>query len=165
MSLILMTILFFLNENISQVIFPGKRKKILTKKLYGKLKIFVLIADVLLMAVLGLRFLLSRIEPLLIYLVVNLDELSSAEGVRAIIDSIQSYLTFEITPVDISFVLVVFLAYFGGAVAPGVLCAFSPAVESPQSSPHRSNGQSGIVSYPEIFKRGKLFLKLCHLLN
>ena len=62
MSLILMTILFFLNENISQVIFPEKRKKILTKKLYGKLKIFVLIADVLLMAVLGLRFLLSRIE-------------------------------------------------------------------------------------------------------
>ena len=165
MSLILMTILFFLNENIFKKLWPEKRKKILTKKLYEKLKIFVLIADVLLLAVLGLKFLLSRIEPLLIYLIVNLDELSSAEGVKAIIDSIQSYLTFEITPVDLSFVLVVFLAYFGGAVAPGVLCVFSLAVGSPESSPHRNNGRSGIVTYPEIFKKGKLFLKLCHLLN
>jgi hypothetical protein len=165
MSLILLSILLFMVEDVFQVISPEKHSKILKKKLYTKLKIFILIADVLLMSVLGVKFLLSRIEPLLIYLLVNLDNISSAEGIKVAIDSIQSCLTFDIMPIDVSFILVVLFAYFGVAIAPGVLFAISLVVDSPVSSPHRDNGKSGIVRYPEIPLRGKLFLKLCHLLN
>lgn len=165
MSLILLSILLFLVKNVFQVISPEKQNKIINKKLYEKMKIFMLIADALLLSALGMKFLLSRIEPLLIYILVNFDNLLSAEGIKAVIDSIHSCLAIDLMPIDISFILVVLLAYFGVAIAPGVLYAISLDVVSPVSSLHRDNGLSGTVRYSEIPPKGKLFLKLCHLLN
>lgn len=165
MSLILMSVLISFIENAFQSILPRQRHRILPKQSYEKLKIFALIADLLLLAALSFRFFLSRVEPLIILLLVNAEEITSIEEVSAVLESLRSHLSVMITPMDLSFVLVVFLAYFGAVIAPGILCACIVFIKSPISSPHRNTGQSGFENRPEIFSGGKLFLKLCHLLN
>lgn len=165
MSLILMSVLISFIENAFQSILPRQRHRILPKQSYEKLKIFALIADLLLLAALSFRFFLSRVEPILILLLSSAEDITSIDEVKAVIETMRSYLSVMITPTDLSFVLVVFLAYFGAVIAPGVICAYTFFIESPISSPHRDISQSGSEKRPEIFSGGKLFLKLCHLLN
>ncbi len=165
MSLILMSVMLFLLENAFQRKSPQKQCHFLPKPIYKKLRIFMLISDSLFLAALSFRFFLSRVEPLLLLAVVNADEITSIEGIKVAFDSLKSCLTFNVTPVDLSLVIVVFLAYFGAAIAPGVLCAYTVFIKFPTPSQHRDNDPSGIKKLPEIEYGGKLFLKLCHLLN
>lgn len=165
MSLVLMSAMLFLLENVFQRKSSQKQCNFSSKQIYEKLKIFMLISDILFLAALSFRFFLSRVEPLLLLLMANADEISSVKGLIAVLDSIESGLTFTVTPVDLSLTLVVFLAYFGVAIAPGVLCAYTVFIESPTISQHRDTDSSGAEKPPEIRYGGKLFLKLCHLLN
>ena len=165
MSFVLLSVLLFLYDHFSNVFFPEKRNKIITKRLYEKLKLFLLIADCLFLSAFSFRLVLSRIEPLLIHIVLNLDELASVEGIREVIESIQSYITLDITPMDLSLILVVFLAYFGSVIAPGLLCAISLIVESYASTVNLGKSKYATENYPQVPLKGKLFLKLCHLLN
>ena len=165
MSLILMSILFFLTECVFQTVFPKNKHKLITKKLYAKLKKFTFIADVLLLIALSFKFFLSRIEPLLIYIFVNVDELTSVEGIKAVLSTVESYVIIDPVPVDVSFVLVVFLTYFGAVMTPGVLCASILIVTTLQASLHRETGLSEPIRRSEIHSGEKLFLKLGRLLN
>lgn len=165
MSFILLSILIFLIESVFRRIYPEKWNRFLLHRLHNKFKLFTYIADLMLLLVLGVRLFLSRIEPLLLYLFMNFEEIASADGIIETIENVRTYLTIDVTPMDLSFVLLVFLSYFGVAIAPGILCACSLAVESPDPSPHREESKSDTSGYSEIFTGGKLFLKLCHLLN
>ncbi len=165
MSLILMSVMIFLIENIFHSILPERRRIVLPKRTGEKIKIFALIADLLLMAALSVRFFLSRVEPLIILLLVNTEEITTIEEVRAVFELLRSHLSVMITPMDLSFVLVVFLAYFGAVIAPSILYVYMVFIQSPISSPHRDTESSGSEKRPKIFRGGKLFLKLCHLLN
>lgn len=165
MSLFLLTILFFLLENVFQDFLPRKSNKFLLKKMYNKLKRFTLFADILLLCALSAKFILSRIEPILVYLFVNVEELVSVEGVKTLIKTLGSQMIIDPVPIDLSIILVIFLTYFGGSVVPGVLCAFSTLIDSPPFSSHRDIHKSGIEKYPEIHSGEKLFIKLSHLLN
>ena len=165
MSLILLTILFFLLENVFHVFLQKKSNKIFFNKVYDKLKKFTLFADVLFLCALSAKILLSRFEPLLVYLLVNAEELITVDGAKAFIKALGSHIIIDPMPVDLSVILVVFLAYFGGAIVPGVLYAFSVPIESPLFSSHRDIHKSGIEKYPEIHSGEKLFIKLSHLLN
>ena len=165
MSLIFLTILFFLLENVFQGFLLKKSNKILLNKMYDKLKKFTLLADVLLLCALSVKILLSRFEPLLLYLLVNAEELVTVDGVKALIRTMGSCIVMDPVPIDLSIILVVFLVYFGGAIVPGVLYAFSVPIESPLFSSHRDINKSGIEKYPEIHSGEKLFIKLSHLLN
>lgn len=165
MSFILLSILILLIESIFRRNYPEKSSKILLNRLHEKFKLFTYIADILLLLVLGVRLFLSRIEPMLVCLFMNFEDIVSADSILETIENVRAYLTLDVTPMDLSFVLVVFLAYFGVAIAPGVLCACSLAVESPEPSPYRDNSKSDTLRYSEVFTGGKLFLKLCHLLN
>lgn len=165
MSLILMSVMIFFIENIFHSYLHERRRIVLSKRTREKIRIFALIADLLLITALGVRFFLSRVEPLIVLFLVNAEEITSIEEARAVIESLRSHLSVMITPIDLAFVLVVFLAYFGAVIAPGILCAYIVFIQSPISSPHRDTGSSGSEKHPEIFRGGKLFLKLCHLLN
>lgn len=165
MSLILMSVMIFFIENIFHSFLPERRRIALPKRTREKIRIFALIADFLLLAALGVRFFLSRVEPLIILFLVNVEEITSIEEVRAVFESLRSSLSVMITPMDLSFVLVVFLAYFGAVIAPGILCAYIVFIQSPIPSLYRDTESSGSDKRPEIFRGGKLFLKLCHLLN
>lgn len=165
MSFVLASVLIFLLENVFRSSYRLNGFRFFTKRQKSAINAFVLIADLFLLFAIGLNALLPRIESLLIFLLVNCEETISEDGIRTLLSAIKSCFTFEITPVDLSVILVLFLAYFGSIIAPGILCACLPVVDAPMESQRRDTGQSGFEKRPEIKPGGKLFLKLCHLLN
>ena len=98
MSLILMSVMIFFIENIFHSFLPERRRIALPKRTREKIRIFALIADFLLLAALGVRFFLSRVEPLIILFLVNVEEITSIEEVRAVFESLRSSLSVMITP-------------------------------------------------------------------
>ena len=165
MSLFLLSILVFLLEHVFSKKFSPKLRNFLSKQLYEKLKFFTFAADLLLFIALGIRYVLSSVEPLLIFMSMNGKEILSADNVNMAIEFIDSYVPLEFTPVDLALVTVVILTYFSFMIASGVLVVYHFFLVSVQALLYRDTGQSGVEKPPEIIPRGKLFLKLCHLRN
>lgn len=140
-----------------------KCEKDTTKMLFRFVKITTASAA----AVIGLWYIFSRLEPILIYLAMNAEELLTPERIEALKNMVLTYiyLSLDLSPTSIAVLSFMSFAYYAVLILPGALgiCYFylPPPL---RSSPCEL---SAIASDPpeRIRQKSKIFLTLCQLRN
>lgn len=164
MSLILLSILFFALERIGKFYFSQKHYTFFTKKLSKSLKIFTIIADVFFVCGIGLHYLITSLEPVLLYFLVNFEEMPFILSTDTLRDILDTFFIAKVSTSQFSAVSVILLAYCSMMLVP-VLLAVSCFILYSFETSSRVVHKSGIEILPEILPRTKLFLKLCQLRN
>ena len=165
MLLVLMLVILFWCESTFQPRSSKRKRKFSSNQICEKQKIFMLISDILFLAAFIFELIFSGVEPLLLILLVNTDEIISMEGMVAALDSLEFGIAFNVTPLDLSLTLVVFLEYFKVAVIAGMLCACAVFIESQAAYQRRVIYPPWTIKSSKINSKSKIFLRLCHLLN
>ena len=164
MSLILLSILVFVLERGWKAYFSKNHHNYFTRNLNKHLKVFTLVADVLFVCGLSLYYIISSLEPVLLYFLLNFEEIPMILNSDSLRDILDTFIVAEASTSNFSLVSVVLLAYFSMMLVPTLLVATCFIIQSPEIA-RRVVHKSGIEKLPEILPRTKLFLKLCHLRN
>ncbi len=165
MSLVFLAISIFLLDRIRQTAFSKGKRQFLSKQTTDKLKWFTIIADLLLFSALCVKYILSSVEPFLLYFVINTEDILTSDALTLARGALQFISTLETPPLEFAFITFILLAYFAAMIAPGVLIVCSYCSEELSQTPYRDILQSGVEKPPEIYPKEKLYLKLCHLRN
>ena len=164
MSLILLSIFIFVLEHVWKSYFSKNHHNFFTKKLSKHLKVFTIIADVFFVCGLGLHHIVSSLEPVLLYFLVNFEEIPMILSSDSLRDILDTFFIAEVSTSNFSLVSVVLLAYCSMMLVPALLAVTCFIIYSLETS-RRVVHKSGIEKLPEILPRTKLFLKLCQLRN
>lgn len=164
MSLILLSILIFVLERVWKSYFSKNHHEFFTKNLSKHLKVFTIIADVCFICGLAIHYLISSLEPVLLYFLVSFEEIPLILSSDSLRDILNTFFIAEASTSNFSLVSVVLLAYCSLMLIPALLAVTYFIIYSLKTS-SRVVHKSGIEKLPEILPRTKLFLKLRHLRN
>lgn len=167
MSILMMLIsVLALQVLIYMQFFEAKRKKCakdVTKLLFKFMKFATLSAA----AVIGLWYVFSRLEPIVVYIALNAEELFTPERIEALKNMALTYIyiSLDLSPTSIAVLSFMSFAYYAVLIIPGVLgiCYFYPP-PSMRSSPYES-GELASDPPDRVYQKGKIFLTLCQLRN
>jgi hypothetical protein len=164
MSLILLSILIFLLGRIWKNYFSKNHHEFLSKMVLKHLKIFTIIADVLFALGIGFQYLISSLEPLLLYFLSNFKEIPTILNPDSISEVLDTFVIAKTSTSNFSLVSVILLAYCSMMLVP-ILLAVTYLIIAALKTTRRVAIESGFEKLPEILPRTKLFLRLCQLRN